>query len=211
MSQNLKDNERELIKQVNYFKKRAEKMISEGGLGEEHNNLISSCEKLVETIHLHAAKRNEILVQRKALQEMIKDNAECPKCHTSTQLKQVGVDTTDNGWKCNKYRCRKCNIEFVWAKPNNPWDLIPYLERMIATIEDRYARGEANEFPREEADKMIAQIGESISKLRPVIEASDLDWKELTERDADMDKIVNEFKMHLQIERIKMDAMDNRN
>jgi|ERR1043165_679263 hypothetical protein len=209
MSQNLKDNERELIKQVNYFRKRAEKLISEGGVGEEHKNLIESCEKLVETIHLHAAKRAEIVMQRSALKTMIKDNAECPKCGSSAQLKLAGVDTTDNGWKCNKYRCRKCNIEFVWAKPNNPWDLIPYLERMITTIEEKFAKGEANTVPREEADKMISQVQESIAKLKPVITASDLDWEELAEREADMDKIVNEFKMHLQIERIKMDAMEN--
>ncbi|MFL5764818.1 MAG: hypothetical protein ACJ77K_12815 [Bacteroidia bacterium] len=209
MSQNLKDNERELIKQVNYFKKRAEKFITEEGAEGEHSKLVASCEKLVETIHLHAAKRNEILVQRKALQEMIKDNAACPKCNTNGHLKHIGVDTSDNGWKCNKYRCRKCNIEFVWVKPNNPWDLVPCLERMIANIEEKFARGEANVISREDADKMIAQVQESLSKLRPVIEASDLDWQELTERDADMDKIVNEFKMHLQIERIKMDAMEN--
>jgi hypothetical protein len=209
MSQNLKDNERELIKQVNYFKKRAEKLMSEGGVEEDHAKLIASCEKLVETLHLHAAKREEILMQRNALKNMIRDNAECPKCGTSSHLKLVGVDTTDSGWKCNKYRCRKCNIEFVWAKPNNPWDLVPYLERMISTIEQKFANGEANTVPREEADKMIAQVQESIAKLKPVIEASDLDWKELAERDADMDKVVNEFKMHLQIERIKIDAMEN--
>ena len=34
-------------------------------------------------------------------------------------------------------------------------------------------------------------------------------WKELEERDAEMNRIVNEFKMHLQIERIKMEAKEN--
>jgi hypothetical protein len=56
---------------------------------------------------------------------------------------------------------------------------------------------------------MMADIRESITKLKPVVEASDLDWKELEERDAEMSRIVNEFKMHLQIERIKMEAKEN--
>ena len=42
--QDLKQNERELIKQVNYFKKRAAKMLVEGKIGAEHGELIGSCE-----------------------------------------------------------------------------------------------------------------------------------------------------------------------
>lgn len=209
MSQNLKDNERELIKQVNYFKKRAEKQLSEGKIGEDHKQLIESCEKLVNTINLHASKRAEVLDQRETLKSIIKDNAECPKCFKNTHLKFVGVDTSDNGWKCNKYRCRKCNIEFVWAKPNNPWDLVPYLERMVGNIETKLQSADIDEREKQESALMIEQIHMSLAKLKPIIEASDLDHRELQERDAEMDKIVNQFKMHLQIERIKMDAQDN--
>ena len=209
MSQNLKDNERELIKQVNYFKKRAEKMLSEGKVDEDHRQLIESCEKLVDTIHLHAGKRGEVVEQRDALKGMIKDNAACPKCGKNTHLKHVGIDATDSGWKCNKYRCRKCNIEFVWAKPNNPWDLVPYLERMIKNIEEKLQGAGVDNIQQGESASMIEQVNLSLSKLKPIIEASDLDWQEMQAREADMDKIVNEFKMHLQIERIKMDAQDN--
>lgn len=209
MSQNLKDNERELIKQVNYFKKRAERMLSEGKVAEDHRQLIESCEKLVDTIHLHAGKRAEVLEQRGALENMVKDNAACPKCAKNTHLKHAGIDTADNAWKCNKYRCRKCNIEFVWSKPNNPWDLVPYLERMIVNIEEKLQGRDVDEIHKQESENMIEQVNISLSKLKPIIEASDLDWQEMQAREADMDKIVNEFKMHLQIERIKMDAQDN--
>jgi hypothetical protein len=205
MNHNLKDNERDLIKQVNYFKRQAEKLISKGNIGEEHAALIASCEKLVDTLMLHATKREEVILQRNAIKTMLKDNARCPKCDTTSHLKPAGIDTSDNGWKCNKYRCRKCNIEFVWAKPNNPWDLIPYLERTLGKFEQLQKEGKSSE----ESEKMMADIRESISKLRPVIAASDLDWKELEERDAEMTRIVNEFKMHLQIERIKMEAREN--
>jgi hypothetical protein len=209
MSQNLKDNERELIKQVNYFKKRAEKMLSEGKVDEDHRQLIESCEKLVDTVHLHAGKRSEVMEQRDALKGMIKDNAACPKCTKNMHLKLAGIDTADNGWKCNKYRCRKCNIEFVWAKPNNPWDLVPYLERMITNIEEKLQGEGIDDVQKGESANMIEQVNLSLSKLKPIIEASDLDWQEMLAREADMDKIVNEFKMHLLIERIKMDAQDN--
>ncbi|HEY0029360.1 MAG TPA: hypothetical protein VGC65_01280 [Bacteroidia bacterium] len=209
MNQHLKENERELIKQVSYFKKRAEKIILEGKSAEDHLPLIESCEKLVDTIQLHAAKRAEILLQRETLKNIVKDNAVCPKCYKNTHLKPAGIDTGDNGWKCNKYRCRKCNIEFVWAKPNNPWDLVPYLERMIANIETKLSEEGVEESQKEESTKMIEQIQLSLSKLKPVIEASDLDYAEMEAREADMSRIVNEFKMHLQIERIKLDAQDN--
>ncbi len=60
VNQNLKDNEKEPIKQVNYFKKRAKKILAEGRVSKERNQLIESCEKLGDTIHLHAgsSKRN---------------------------------------------------------------------------------------------------------------------------------------------------------
>lgn len=207
--QDLKQNERELIRQVNYFKKRAAKMLVEGKIGEEHNDLIQSCEKLVDAVQLHAAKRAEVLTQRESLRTMLKDNAQCPKCNKNTNLKLVGVDTSDKGWKSNKYKCRKCNIEFVWAKPNNPWDLVPYLEAMVPTLEMRSKDEKLNDAERSELQHMIAQIHASLERLKPVIEASDLDYEEMQARDTEMNRLVNEFKMHLQIERIKMDAQDN--
>ncbi|MGZ4034472.1 MAG: hypothetical protein ACXVP4_06370, partial [Bacteroidia bacterium] len=151
----------------------------------------------------------EVQEQREALKNIIKDNAECPKCYKNTHLKHIGIDTSDSGWKCNKYRCRKCNIEFVWAKPNNPWDLVPYLERTVGEIENKLQKELADEKEKQESAMMIEQIQESLAKLKPVITASDLDFQEMQERDAEMDRIVNQFKMHLQIERIKMDAQDN--
>lgn len=209
MSLNLKENERELIKQVNYFKKRTEKMITEGKLGEEHKELIASCEKLVETLNIHAAKREEVISQRENLKNIIKDNASCPKCGKNGFLKIVGTDTSDNGWKCNKYKCRKCNIEFVWTKPNNPWDFVPFMERLVRKIETKLQTEEVEEAYKQESTAMILQVKESLDKLKPVIEASDLDYAEMETREAEMSRIVNEFKMHLQIERIKMDAKDN--
>lgn len=209
MSHNLKENERELIKQVNYFKKRTEKMITEGKLGDEHKELISSCEKLVETLNIHASKREEVISQRESLKNIIKDNAACPKCGKNSFLKIVGIDTSDNGWKCNKYKCRKCNIEFVWSKPNNPWDLVPFMERLIGNIETKLQTEEVDEAQRNESAEMIVGVRASLDKLKPIIEASDLDYAEMETREAEMSRIVNEFKMHLQIERIKMDAKDN--
>jgi len=46
MNQNLKENERELIKLVNFFRKRAEKLIKKGKLSEEHKQVINACEPI---------------------------------------------------------------------------------------------------------------------------------------------------------------------
>ncbi len=146
---------------------------------------------------------------REALRGMLKENAACPKCNRKTRLKHVGIDTSDNGWKCNKYRCRKCNIEFVWAKPNNPWDLVPYLERIIGSMKTKLKEENVEESQKQEMQNMIEQVHVSLAKLKPAIEAFDLDFLEMEARDQDMNNIVNEFKMHLQIERTKMDAQDN--
>jgi hypothetical protein len=45
----------------------------------------------------------------------------------------------------------------------------------------------------------------NLGKLKPVVEASDLDMKELNERDAQMADIVHKFKKQLLIEKIKME------
>jgi hypothetical protein len=207
MNQNFKENERELIKQVNYFKKRAEKMIKEGKLGDEHNQLIASCETLIETLNIHAAKRTEIILQRESLKNIVKDNAECPKCHTSAQLKHVGVDKSEQGWKCNKYKCRRCNIEFVWARPNNPWDLLEFMEHFISELKQKAEN--TDEAEKQQSMSIIEQMQMNLEKLKPVISASDADYEEMQTRESEMSKIVNEFKTHLQIERIKMEARDN--
>ena len=160
-------------------------------------------------MQLHAAKRTDVITQRESLRTMLKDNAQCPKCHKSANLKHIGIDTSGQGWKSNKYKCRKCNIEFVWTKPNNPWDLVPYLESMVPTLEMRAKDEKLNDAEGGELQQMIAQINASLERLKPVIAASDLDYEEMLTRDTEMSRLVNEFKMHLQIERIKMDAQDN--
>src|SRR4051812_44437788 len=99
MSQNLKENERELIKLINFFRKRAEVLIKENKMDEDYRQLIEACEKLVGQLVAHAEHRAEILLQRETLKNIIKDNAVCPKCQKGNQLKFVGVDTNDKGWK----------------------------------------------------------------------------------------------------------------
>ena len=105
MGPNLKENERELIKLINFFRKRAEILIKTDKLDAEYIKLIEACEKLVGQLAAHAEHRAEILLQRETLKNIIKDNAACPKCQKSNQLKLIGVDKNDKGWKSNKYKC----------------------------------------------------------------------------------------------------------
>jgi hypothetical protein len=210
MDPNLKPNEKELIKLIGFFKKRAEKLIREQKLDNKYEELILACEKLTAQLQVHALKRKEILEQRDKLKTLIKDNAECPKCNKSNQLKQVGVDTNEKGWKSNKYRCRNCNIEFVQTRPNNPWDMIPFLKQFMQELEAKFSNDNMDELTRNHSMAMLEQMRDSLDKLSPVIEASDEDYRELKERDLEMDKLIHEFKNNLLIERIKMDTWENR-
>lgn len=210
MSHNLKDNERELIKLVNFFRKHAEALIRENKVDTEFQQLVDTCEKFSEQLNVHASKRDEVLLQREQLKKLVKDNAVCPKCNKNANLKFVGVDKHPQGWKCNKYKCRKCNIEFVWARPNNPWDMIPYVENFVAELEQKVKNDELNAADKQQADETIAQMQSNIDKLKPVIEASDLDYRELLEREEEMAKMIHEFKNHLLIIKIKMDTWESR-
>lgn len=210
MSQNLKENERELIKLVNYFRKHAEKLISENKVDAEFHQLIDTCEKFAQQLNLHAQRREEVLQQREQLKNLVKDNALCPKCHKNIHLKFVGIDKHPQGWKCNKYKCRKCNIEFVWSRPNNPWDMIPYVEGFVKELEQKIENEATSEDEKELALETVNQMQGNLDKLKPVIEASDLDFKELNERDEEMAKMIHEFKNHLLIIKIKMDTWESR-
>ncbi|HEX8516334.1 MAG TPA: hypothetical protein VF868_09060 [Bacteroidia bacterium] len=210
MSHNLRENERELIKLVNFFRKHAEKLSNENKQDEEFKLLIDTCEKFAEQLNMHAARRDDVIMQREQLKNLVRDNALCPKCTKNTHLKFVGVDTHPEGWKCNKYKCRKCNIGFVWSRPNNPWDMIPYVEGFVSDLEKKIQSDEMGEEEKQAAVATIAQMHSNIDKLKPVIEASDLDYRELQEREEEMAKMIHEFKNHLLIIKIKMDTWESR-
>lgn len=204
MQQNLKQEEREVIKLVGFFRKKAEKMIDEKKLPEDYSQLLETSDKLVEQIQIHAKNRETILAERAQLQSLIKENAQCPKCHKSDKLKKTGTDKSPQGWKSNKYKCRGCNIEFVWNAPNNPWDMIPYVEHFVSQLKQKI-QAEEDEATRVQTDAVIQQMEANISKLKPIVEASDLDLADLEAREKEMTEVVHKFKKHLMIEKIRME------
>lgn len=205
MEQNLKPEERELLKLVNYFKKRAEILIIENRLDEEYRQMLDTCDKLSEQLHLHAKNRDTILSEREQLQSLVKDNAKCPKCNSNEQIKVIGTDKNEKGWKSNKYKCRRCNITFVWTAPNNPWDMIPYVENFISQMELRLNDDSLDEESKEHTANALEQMKANLFKLKPVVEASDLDFTDLEEREKQMAEMVHKFKKHLMIEKIRME------
>src|SRR6201995_2667920 len=90
MTQELKTEERELVKLVQYFKKRAEMLITENKLDDEYKQMLDTCDKLVEQLNNHASNRQSVMEEREQLQGMIRDNAKCPKCNSSELLKVIG-------------------------------------------------------------------------------------------------------------------------
>jgi hypothetical protein len=203
MQGNLKQEEREVIKLVGFFKKRAVQLMEEKKLSEDYKQLIETADKLVEQINLHAQKRDIVLGEREQLQNLVRDNAQCPKCFSNEKLKIVGTDKSEQGWKSNKYKCRGCNIEFVWNAPNNPWDMIPYVEHMIDKL--RTQVNAEQEEDRKAIEAAVTQMEDNLSKLKPIIEASDLDIVDLEAREKEMSEVVHTFKKHLMIEKIKME------
>lgn len=205
MSLDFTSEERELIKLIGFFKKRAQKMLDENKAGEEYRLLMETCDKLVDQINLHAKHRHLVLSSREQLKKMVRDNAQCPKCTRSTHLKLVGVDKSPEGWKSNKYKCRRCNIEFVLNAPNNPWDMIPYVEKFVLEHERKIELGTMPDEVRESTMAALTQMKGNLSALKPVVESSDLDLAEFEKRDAEMSDIVKKFKKQLMIEKIRME------
>ncbi|MDF2449893.1 MAG: hypothetical protein K0R26_2397 [Bacteroidota bacterium] len=205
MENNLKPEERELVKLVQYFKKRAQVLATDNKLEDDYKQMLETCDKLTEQLMIHAKNRETIFAEREQLQSMIKDNAKCPKCHSADMLKVIGFETSPEGWKSNKYKCRKCNIAFVWNAPNNPWDMIPYVEKFIQDTEQKMAGLNGSEEETEATRLGLEAMKNNVAKLKPVTEASDLDMKDLEERELKMADMVHKFKKHLQIEKIKLE------
>ena len=205
MALNLKANERELIRLVNFFKKKTKAMLQENKSIEEYVQLLETGDKLVEQINIHATNREIVEGERKKLNTLVKDNASCPKCQKNNQLKLIGSDKSPEDWKSNKYKCRKCNIEFVWNAPNNPWDMIPYVERFIVQSQQKIAQENVPVEEKEQVALIVLQMNANLDKLKPVTIASDQDLAALESRDQEMDELINKFKKYLMIEKIKME------
>lgn len=210
MNQNFKTDERELVKVATFFKKKAKQLISEGRLGEENRQVGEAVDKFIEHLEAHANTRAHIIKEREQLGTLVKDNAECPKCHTRDMIKIVGTEKDERGWKSNRYKCRKCNIQFTWNRPNNPWDMIQYIEEVMAVLS---AKTNDPSLPQQDKAQIAATIHgmeNNLAKLKPVIESHDREYEALQVREGEMAKAVHEFKNTLLIEKIKMDTWENK-
>jgi hypothetical protein len=211
MNKHYKSNERELVKVATFFKKQSKKLIGEGKLGEEHNKVQEAVDHFIQQMDQHANTRAFILEQREYLNKLVKDNPECPKCHTNDKLKLAGTSKNEKGWKCNRYKCRKCNIEFTWNRPNNPWDMIQFIEEVLQTLHAKHDDASASEDDKKELLLMMESMEANLGKLKPVIDAHDKEFTDLQTRDIEMEKLIHEFKNSLLIEKIKMDTWENKN
>ena len=205
MDHKFNNNEREFIRLSGFFKKLAEKWREENNvMGDDFIQLLETCDKLMEQLKIHAETRAIVLGSQEQLKRLVKDNASCPKCGKSTHLKLVGTDKSTQGWVSNKYKCRKCNIEFVWNAPNNPWDMIGYVEHIVAELEKKMETQPADEETKKQNEQSLAQMKANLATLKPVIEASQKTIQELEEKEKVMAEMVLKVNKHLMIEKIKM-------
>jgi len=210
MNKHFKANERELVKVVTFFKKQSKKLIEEGKLSEEHKTVQTAVDKFVEQMEKHADTRAFILEQREHLQKLVKDNAQCPTCHKKDMLKLVGTEKNEKEWKSNRYKCRRCNIEFTWNLPNNPWDMLQYIDEVLQLMRSKYGDASTADDEKEQITTAIAGLEANLQKLKPVIDAHNEEYNALQERDSEMERLIHEFKNSLLIEKIKMDTWENK-
>ncbi len=208
MNKHFNQKERDLVKLAGFFKKESIRLMSEGKLGEEHKSVQDAVDRFLEHLENHVNTRAFILEQRDYLNKLVKDNAQCPKCHTSDKLKVVGTEKNDKGWKSNRYRCRKCNIEFTWNMPNNPWHMIEYIQQILGDIQKKAEQGSEEE--KAQAISAIANMQGNLDKLKPVIDDHEKDYQALQAREQEMERLLHEFKNSLMIEKIKMDTWENK-
>lgn len=205
MNKALKANERELIKLIRFFSKRAEQLTASEELSEDQRQLTQACQNLEKQLLQHAENRVAIMDKRARLEKLIEDNAQCPKCHKADMLKQQAVTTNEHGWKLNTYRCRRCNTSFTWNRPNNPWHMMEFMELYIKELEESLEAGLEPSI-RQQTEAAIPQLQDSLYRLRPVLQDSDEEVQALTEKEREMDKLIHQFKNYLLIEKIKLDT-----
>lgn len=210
MNKNFKANERELIKVATFFKKESRRLIAEGKIREENKQVEEAVDRFIEHLNNHANTRALIIEQRDYLKKLIKDNARCPQCQSNEMLKFSGTEENDKGRKSNRYKCRRCNIYFTWNAPNNPWDMIQYLQEVLQTLRLKFAMAGTSEEERAQAQANIDTMQANLDRLKPVIDAHDQEYEALQVREAEMDKLIHEFKNSLLIEKIKMDTWESK-
>jgi hypothetical protein len=211
MNKHFKPNERELVKVATFFKRRSRQLIDEGKLGEEHKKVEEAVDRFVDQMEKHANARAFILEQRTTLQKLVKDNAQCPSCHKRDMLKLTGTEKNEKGWKSNRYKCRRCNIEFTWNLPNNPWHMIEYIDEMMRLMQAKQEEEATSGEEKEQIAAALLGMEANLQKLKPVIDAHNEEYNTLLARDLEMEKLIHEFKNSLLIEKIKMDTWENKN
>ena len=79
--------------------------------------------------------------------------------------------------------------------------MIPYVENFLANLQAKMAENNAED----QALPALEGMRANLSKLKPVVEASDLDFSDLEAREIQMAELVHKFKKHLMIEKIRME------
>ncbi len=210
MNRNFRANERELVKVATFFKKQSKALIAEGKLSAEHIKVGEAVDRFIAQVEEHANNRAHLDDQREQLKKLVKDDAECPECHSRDKLRFVRTEENEKGWKSNRYKCRRCNIEFTWNRPNNPWDMIPYMEEVMTLMQVKYNDPAVAASEKEQIAGVLANIKANLDKLKPVIAAHAKQYEEFLAHEKDMEKLIHEMKNSLLIEKIKMDSWENR-
>jgi len=89
--------------------------------------------------------------------------------------------------------------------------MIQYIEEVIDTLMLKSGEPGISQEEKAQIQTGIENMQANLAKLKPVIDAHNAEYEALQKREAEMEKLIHEFKNSLMIERIKLDTWENKN
>ena len=88
--------------------------------------------------------------------------------------------------------------------------MIKFIEEIIGDIETKLQDETTSEEEKGQTRVGLESMQSNLGRLKPVIEAHDQEYNAIINRDAEMERLIHEFKNSLLIEKIKMDTWENK-
>ena len=88
--------------------------------------------------------------------------------------------------------------------------MIEYIEEVLQKLRATLENETTLEDDKAQSRAVIESMQTNLDKLKPVIDAHNKDYSDLQAREAEMERLIHEFRNSLMIEKIKMDTWENK-
>lgn len=89
--------------------------------------------------------------------------------------------------------------------------MLEYIQAVLDMMRLRQNDPNIADEEKEQIAGAIESMEGNVARLKPVIDAHNIEYDALQKREEEMEKLVHEFKNTLMIEKIKMDTWENKN